>query len=120
MQEASRRGAEIGQRTDATLGDVAAERETKRWRTWLPVPVANLICLAVHWYVSKTEPPAETRRRMMVISFHDKLARPARVRIVEAFIARAQTQKGVWFARKDELARFVLDSPMTIREAEAT
>jgi len=63
---------------------------------------------------------AETRRRMMVISFHDKLARPARVRIVEAFIARAQTQKGVWFARKDELARFVLDSPMTIREAEAT
>jgi peptidoglycan/xylan/chitin deacetylase (PgdA/CDA1 family) len=63
---------------------------------------------------------AETRRRMMVISFHDKLARPARVRIVEAFIARAQTQKGVWFVRKDELARFVLDSPMTIRETEAT
>ena len=51
MQEASRRGAEIGQRTDATLGDVAAERETKRWRTWLPVPVANLICLAVHGLV---------------------------------------------------------------------
>jgi len=63
---------------------------------------------------------AETRRRMMVISFHDKLARPARVRIVEAFIARVQTQKGVWFTRKDELARFVLDSPATIREAEAT
>ncbi|HWG06651.1 MAG TPA: polysaccharide deacetylase family protein [Beijerinckiaceae bacterium] len=63
---------------------------------------------------------AETRRRMMVISFHDKLARPARVRIVEAFIARVQAQKGVWFARKDELARFVLDSPATIREAEAT
>ena len=62
MQEASRRRPEIVQsRTDATLGDVAAERETKRWRTWLPVPVANLICLAVHWYVSKTEPPAETR-----------------------------------------------------------
>jgi peptidoglycan/xylan/chitin deacetylase (PgdA/CDA1 family) len=63
---------------------------------------------------------AETRRRMMVISFHDKLARPARVRIVEAFIARVQAQKGVWFARKDELARFVLDSPTTIRETEAT
>src|SRR5438045_2933192 len=62
LQEASRRRPEIVQsRTDATLGDVAAERETKRWRTWLPVPVANLICLAVHWYVSKTEPPAETR-----------------------------------------------------------
>src|SRR5437868_13299651 len=62
LQEASRRGPEIdSERTDATLGDVAAERETKRWRTWLPVPVANLICLAVHWFVSKTEPPAETR-----------------------------------------------------------
>src|SRR5437763_17059130 len=62
LQEASRRSPEINSaRTDATLGDVAAQQETKRWRTWLPVPVANLICLAVHWFVSKTEPPAETR-----------------------------------------------------------
>jgi peptidoglycan/xylan/chitin deacetylase (PgdA/CDA1 family) len=63
---------------------------------------------------------AATRRRMMVISFHDKLARPARVKIVEDFIARAQKRQGVWFARKDELARFVLDSPTTIRETAAT
>jgi len=63
---------------------------------------------------------AESRRRMMVISFHDRLARPARVRIVEKFIEHAQSQKGVWFARKDELARFVLTSPLTIKEAEAT
>ena len=62
MQEASRRGPEIVQgTTDATLGDVAAERETKRWRTWLPVPVANVICLATHWFVSKTESSPETR-----------------------------------------------------------
>ena len=62
LQEASRRGPEIVQaRTDATLADVTAERETKRWRTWLPVPVANLICLAVHWFVATTEPPVETR-----------------------------------------------------------
>src|SRR5205085_3969030 len=62
LQEASRRRPEIdSERTDATLGDVTAERETKRWRTWLPVPVANLICLAVHWFVSTTEPPVETR-----------------------------------------------------------
>jgi peptidoglycan/xylan/chitin deacetylase (PgdA/CDA1 family) len=63
---------------------------------------------------------AERRRRMMVISFHDRLARPARVRIVEKFIEYAQSHKGVWFARKDELARFVLTSPLTIKEAEAT
>jgi peptidoglycan/xylan/chitin deacetylase (PgdA/CDA1 family) len=63
---------------------------------------------------------AETRRRMMVISFHDKLARPARVRIVERFIEYAQKHKGVWFARKDELARFTLQSPLSIHEAEFT
>jgi NitT/TauT family transport system permease protein len=62
LQKASRRRPEITQsRTEATLADVAAERDTKRWRTWLPVPVANVICLAVHWFVSKTDPPIETR-----------------------------------------------------------
>src|SRR6476661_9045451 len=62
LQEASRRGAEVSQaRPEATLADVSAERAGKRWRTWLPVPVANVICLAVHWFVSKTEPPIETR-----------------------------------------------------------
>ncbi|PYJ88827.1 MAG: hypothetical protein DME70_03290, partial [Verrucomicrobia bacterium] len=62
LQEASRRGPEIVQaRTDATLADVTAEQETKRWRTWLPVPVANFVCIATHWFVSTTEPPVETR-----------------------------------------------------------
>jgi NitT/TauT family transport system permease protein len=62
LQKASRRGAEINRpRPDATLADVSGDREGKRWRTWLPVPVANLICLATHWFVSRTEPPTETR-----------------------------------------------------------
>jgi NitT/TauT family transport system permease protein len=62
LQEASRRGAEINRaRPDATLADVSAERQSKRWRTWLPVPVANVICLVTHWVVSKTEPSMETR-----------------------------------------------------------
>jgi NitT/TauT family transport system permease protein len=30
-------------------------------RTWLPVTAATLICLGFHWFVSTTEPPAETR-----------------------------------------------------------
>ena len=63
---------------------------------------------------------AETRRHMMIIRFHDRLARPARVRIVDKFIEHAQKQKGVWFARKDELARFVLTSPTTLKEPAAT
>jgi peptidoglycan/xylan/chitin deacetylase (PgdA/CDA1 family) len=60
------------------------------------------------------------RRRMMVISWHDRVARPARVRVLERFIAYAQKRKGVWFARKDEIARWALQSPLTIRESEAT
>jgi NitT/TauT family transport system permease protein len=62
QSEAGRRSPEVAQpRAEATLGDVAAEGDRKRWRTWLPVPVANLICLATHWFVSRTEPPMETR-----------------------------------------------------------
>ena len=30
-------------------------------RTWLPVTAATAICLGIHWTVSTTEPPAETR-----------------------------------------------------------
>ena len=61
------------------------------------------------------------RRRMMVVSLHDRIAgRPSYVRALDRFLGYARTKAGVWFARKDELARFVLDSPSTIREAEAT
>src|SRR4051812_27865770 len=58
---ASSRGPEVSQsRSDATLGDVRAERESRRWRTWLPVPVATAVCLGLHRFVSKSEPPMET------------------------------------------------------------
>src|SRR6478672_10629190 len=30
-------------------------------RTWLPVTAATAICLGIHWYVSQSEAPAETR-----------------------------------------------------------
>jgi len=30
-------------------------------RTWLPVTAATAICLGIHWYVARSEPPAETR-----------------------------------------------------------
>ncbi len=63
---------------------------------------------------------AETRRRMMVVTLHDSVARPSRVRVIEEFIAYAQKRNGVWFARTDALARFALESPSTIREPTAT
>ena len=61
---------------------------------------------------------AEYRRRMMSVSAHDRIAgRPSRTKTHEEFIIYAQSHPGVVFMRKDEIARFALSSPQTIREA---
>src|SRR2546425_1276229 len=57
------------------------------------------------------------RRRMMSVSAHDRIAgRPSRTKVLEEFIDYAQNHTGVVFMRKDEIARFALSSPQTIRE----
>ena len=59
---------------------------------------------------------AATRRRMMSISLHDRIAgRPARVRSLKRFIEYAQKKKSVVFMRKDEIAAFAMTSPLTPR-----
>ncbi|HWG05727.1 MAG TPA: polysaccharide deacetylase family protein, partial [Beijerinckiaceae bacterium] len=63
---------------------------------------------------------AETKRRMMVVTIHDSIARASRVKAFEDFIAYAQSHKGVWFARADELAHWALGSPDSIKEKIAT
>jgi peptidoglycan/xylan/chitin deacetylase (PgdA/CDA1 family) len=60
------------------------------------------------------------RRRMMAVTLHDSVARPSRVGALEEFIAYAQKQKGVWFARSDAIARFALESKATIRDPAPT
>ena len=60
---------------------------------------------------------AATRRRMMSISAHDRITgRPARTKVLEDFIVYAQKQPGVVFLRKDQIARFALESSATLRE----
>jgi len=60
---------------------------------------------------------ASKRRRMMSVSAHDRIAgRPSRTKVLEEFIVYAQNHSGVVFMRKDEIARFALSSPQTIRE----
>jgi peptidoglycan/xylan/chitin deacetylase (PgdA/CDA1 family) len=50
------------------------------------------------------------RRRMMVISLHDRISgHAARVRVLDRFLAYAQSKPGVWFARKDEIAHWALN-----------
>jgi NitT/TauT family transport system permease protein len=62
LQEASSRVGEVDQAwagaapRKAPPASIAASL-----RTWLPVTAATGICLALHWFVSRTEPAAETR-----------------------------------------------------------
>ena len=50
-----------------------------------------------------------SRRRMMVIGMHDRLSGHAnRIRALDRFFTYAKSHDGVWFARKDEIARWAL------------
>jgi peptidoglycan/xylan/chitin deacetylase (PgdA/CDA1 family) len=63
---------------------------------------------------------AESHRRMMSITAHDRIAgRPARAKVLEEFIIYAQRRPGVVFMRKDEIARFALASSITPKEEES-
>jgi len=62
------------------------------------------------------------RRRMMVVSLHDRISGHAsRARVLDRFLTYARSKPGVWFARKDEIARWALDNraqtPVVRREA---
>jgi peptidoglycan/xylan/chitin deacetylase (PgdA/CDA1 family) len=49
------------------------------------------------------------RRRVMVVSLHDRISGHAgRVRVLDRFLTYAKSHPDVWFARKDEIARYVL------------
>src|SRR5712664_3831506 len=59
------------------------------------------------------------RRRMMAVSAHDRISgTPQMVRVWDAFLRYAKSRPGVAFLRKDEITRFVLQSPLTLRESE--
>jgi peptidoglycan/xylan/chitin deacetylase (PgdA/CDA1 family) len=62
---------------------------------------------------------AGSRRRMMSISAHDRISgSPQMVRVWEEFIVYAKSKPGVAFMRKDDIAKYVLSSPLTLRESE--
>ena len=59
------------------------------------------------------------KRRMISVSAHDRVAgRASRTQVLEDFIVYAQKHPGVVFLKKDQIARFALDSPATLREGE--
>lgn len=58
-----------------------------------------------------------TKRRMMSISFHDRIGgQPAMVNAMEQFIKYAKEKQGVVFMRKDDIAKMVLKDPNTPRD----
>jgi peptidoglycan/xylan/chitin deacetylase (PgdA/CDA1 family) len=49
------------------------------------------------------------RRRMMVVSLHDRSGtRPAAIRVFDRVFDHMRRKKSVWIARKDEIARWAL------------
>lgn len=62
---------------------------------------------------------AGARRRMMSISAHDRVSgTPQMVQAWDDFLNYAKSKPDVGFMRKDEIARFALQSPLTLRENE--
>jgi peptidoglycan/xylan/chitin deacetylase (PgdA/CDA1 family) len=58
-----------------------------------------------------------TCRRMMSISTHDRIGgTPQMVRVLGEFLKYAAGHEGIWFARKDEIARWAGESKDTVRE----
>jgi hypothetical protein len=48
---------------------------------------------------------------MMVLSLHDRISRHVgRIRVLDRSLEYARSNPGVWFARKDEIARFALEN----------
>ena len=55
-----------------------------------------------------------SRRRMMVIGLHERLSGHAsRVRVLDRVLTRLRDHENVWWARKQDIARWVLDHPDT-------
>ncbi|WGS43568.1 polysaccharide deacetylase family protein [Burkholderia sp. JSH-S8] len=62
---------------------------------------------------------AGQRRRLMSISAHDRISgTPQMVRAWDAFLQYARSHPGVAFMRKDDIARYALGNPSTLRESE--
>ena len=50
-----------------------------------------------------------TRRRMMLVGFHDRInGHASRIRVFDRFLTYAKSHD-VWFARKDEIAKWALE-----------
>ncbi len=62
---------------------------------------------------------AAMKRRMLSVSLLDRVeGRASRAGVIEEFIGYAQKHPGIVFMRKDEIARYAMSSPLTVKEGE--
>jgi hypothetical protein len=62
---------------------------------------------------------AATRHRMMVIGRHERIfGRVSQVRVLDRVFTRLRGHQDVWWARKDQIALWVLDHPGTAAWAD--
>jgi peptidoglycan/xylan/chitin deacetylase (PgdA/CDA1 family) len=84
-------------------------------RNYSPSKFLEQIKLDFDWLYEE----AGSRRRMMSVSAHDRISgSPQMVQVWDAFLRYAKSRPGVTFLRKDQIARFALESPLTLRESE--
>jgi peptidoglycan/xylan/chitin deacetylase (PgdA/CDA1 family) len=84
-------------------------------RNYSPSKFLEQIKLDFDWLYEE----AGSRRRMMSVSAHDRISgSPQMVQAWDAFLRYAKSRPGVTFLRKDQIARFALESPLTLRESE--
>jgi peptidoglycan/xylan/chitin deacetylase (PgdA/CDA1 family) len=84
-------------------------------RNYSPSKFLEQIKLDFDWLYEE----AGSRRRMMSVSAHDRISgSPQMVQVWDAFLRYAKSRPGVTFLRKDQIARFALESPITLRESE--
>ena len=55
------------------------------------------------------------RRRLMVIGLHERLpGHASRVRVLDWVFARLRDRDDIWWARKDQIAQWILGRPHTV------
>jgi NitT/TauT family transport system permease protein len=109
QSQTSPRIAEVDQAwTDGGPPKAPPTSVTASLRTWLPVTAATAICLGIHWFVSTTEPAAETRSYFVflfsvlgvsiVLAFAQIASLPLRewMRRMGPILAAALLLLGVW------------------------
>jgi len=113
---------EIGDRKHLVLPYSCDTNDVRFWTTpgfMTGEAYCNYLCETLDVLLEEASTSGSVR--MMSVGLHMRITgRPARARAIEQFIIHAKAQQGVWFARRDEIARWWLAHvpPVTRKDNE--